>query len=246
MGKFVAAAVAGLAGPAVDPVAELEPAGAAIGVDVIAEGGTAGRDGASKKQAHAADQGLDRFERNVAGWRMRMQATGMQQFIDVNVAQTRDDVLIEQGGFDRPARPGKPLVQLPGGDGQGIGSEACPALGVEFGGFREGPYPAEASRVGKNKLATIVQLPNDVDMRIGGLWRCGVGLADLAWKVAQRPGHAQVEAEAWRMAAHGAGPGRRFTSHQGELLAVPFDRGDALVQQQGVGVAGSGDDIGSQ
>jgi len=160
------AVTAWLTGSAVHLVAELEAAGVALTVDIVAQGGTARPDRASKQTSHAADQRANLIERQTVAGRRRMQATVEKQFVDVDVAQPGDEVLIEQGRLERATRGSQATVKLAWGDGQRVGPQRVPAAFAECGWVRVGPDAAEAAWIRKNELPPIVKLPDDV-----GVWR---------------------------------------------------------------------------
>jgi len=82
---------------AIDGVSGLELSRGAMCVVIIAQGGAAVEDA-----AHAADEGLHGGKGEVVGEGGGVDSAGEQQFIDVDIAESRDEVLIEQGGFDGP------------------------------------------------------------------------------------------------------------------------------------------------
>ena len=105
-----------LAFPRIDPMKVLEFAGVAVGIHVVAEGTAAAADGAAEDLFHAAREPADAIERQVAAAGERVNARREERFVDVNVAEAGDEVLVEQCGLDRAAGLRQAAKELGRGD----------------------------------------------------------------------------------------------------------------------------------
>ena len=106
----------------------------------------------------------------------------MQRFIDVNVSQADDQLLIQQGRFDGAGGFGQAGGQLFGGNIQRLGAEvAVPRLNLS-----QPPDAAEAARIDETHF-----LPGHVHDQVCVLngWRAGFFHGHMA-------AHAQVDVEA--------------------------------------------------
>ena len=92
--KWCGAGLAGLVVPAIDVVAGLEPAGLAIGVDVVSEAGAAGSDRPLQQGRYGMGQGFGVALGEAVGSGQWAETGLEQQLIDVDVAQARDEGLI--------------------------------------------------------------------------------------------------------------------------------------------------------
>jgi len=227
---------AGLAGSAVDVVLELKSTASASGVDVVSEGGAATAHRATKQGFHAAGQRADLTERQRGSGRTGMEFARMEKFIDVNIAQSCDKVLIQQCGFERTAGGAKSRVQHTGGDTQRIRPEPGPARLLKRLEVGKGPQSPEASRVGKRQPAAIMQMPDDVNVM--GDQGSFAGDGDGCLKIAQRSAHAKVNAQ--------AGFSLEGASDQGQLLAVTQDVCEGSTAEQGTGAGRSANNVAAQ
>lgn len=147
----------GLALPIVDLEAVLEVTELTIGRGVVAKGRAAGRD---RLQQRLPDRG-GQTPGPLAGDRPRpalgRNARPVQAFADVNVAESGDHALIEQGHFDRPAFAGESRIQRHGVEAvsQRIGSQMGEQFVIiQFFGLDQGHEP-EAAGIAKPDGARI-------------------------------------------------------------------------------------------
>ncbi len=75
-------------------------------------------------------QAFDLGSRQAVGALARVNARGMQDFTGIQVADARDQGLIQQGDFDFPFCDGEPLVPLAEPDLKGIGAEPTTRLPI--------------------------------------------------------------------------------------------------------------------
>lgn len=187
-GDGVVAARAGFPGAAKDAQSILVASAAAShAVEVgraAPEGGALGSDAAAQDGADGGVQGAEfsRFEGvAAAAW---MQARRPQGFVDVDVSESGDDVLIQQEGLQHAGVTG----QLPAQDG---GSEGrFERFGAQLARNRRGvrhqmPAP-EFSRVVIAQIASIVQVQDHVFVLVARQGVCGK---------AQATAHAQMDEE---------------------------------------------------
>src|SRR5581483_2452202 len=104
------AGAAGFAGLGVDAVEALKGAGLAVGVAVVAEGAAAVAAGNLRR-------------RQLIGGGQWVDAGGEEGFIDVDVAEARDQRLVEQGVFDGAGGFAEPAGELGGPKHERLGAE---------------------------------------------------------------------------------------------------------------------------
>ena len=92
---------AGLAGAAIDRATQLETAGAAVAVHIVAHAAAAGGKRFGERAAHRADQFFRLGQRQAAGGAKRRNSGAEQAFRRVNVADADHAPRIHQKGFDR-------------------------------------------------------------------------------------------------------------------------------------------------
>ena len=114
-------------GSSVNFVINLKPPTLAVTIDVVAQCRSTCSDRSFEQVPHVSDEPLYLEYVNTISRGPRMQAAGKEQLIDVDIAQTCDDMLIEQDAFDRTACVQKTFVQLAGRYACGIGSKMVPA-----------------------------------------------------------------------------------------------------------------------
>ena len=211
--ECVSAVHARLAAAAIDRVSALVDALSTLAISVITDRRSPRADCLVKDRAdrrgEAADLARAERMRGSAG----ENASPKQGFIGVDIPDAREDLLIEQGGFDRGSSRMKCGAEITGRDAQGVGSQPRPAL-VEMRARREDPEPAETPRVAEEEMRPVVESPRRVDVVAGPVLR-------RDGEVKETSGHAQMDTD--RPPVGG---------EDGELLALalqPIDRG---VEQQ--------------
>lgn len=177
---------AGLVGAIVDFMKVLEAAGPTIAIDIVADGGAAITDGQAQDGFDRLVESVDLLGGELAGAGEGMDVGGKEGFIHIDIAESGDEGLVEEGGLDGAARAGELMSKLGCGQGEGFRAE----VGV---GLLEGeiPDPAKTTRVAETKL--------------GGA--CGMGVAKADDQVCmgtrgdgrifegKLAGHAQMDAE---------------------------------------------------
>jgi hypothetical protein len=118
----VIAFAAGFSGAVVDAVEALEPARRAVGVDVVSQGAAAVAQGPAENHLDRPRQFADSRGVQVLCGCEGMNPCGEERFIDVDVAQARDQRLVEQRGLDRARGFRQARGQLPRPHLQGRGS----------------------------------------------------------------------------------------------------------------------------
>src|SRR4029077_14512212 len=99
--ELAVAARAALALMLIDLPAMLEIAELAIGLDIIAQGGTARSDRLAQHLGHGAGQSLGPLALHRAGQAARRDAGAEQRLRGIDIADARHHPLIEQRGLDR-------------------------------------------------------------------------------------------------------------------------------------------------
>lgn len=213
-----AAGTAGLSGTRVDVVVELEETRYAVGVYVVGDGGAAQLDGVLED----LDEGGAEAGEFVAGEASGLAAgadSGVEEsFVGVDVADSVEEGLVEERGFDGSLAIAEESDEVFEGDGEGL------AAGAGVGGVLHGET-AEAARVDEAKLLTVGERENGV-----GVGRVG----DFGGVDEEAAGHAEVDEELRGL----LGAAGLAGEVKGDGLADAVDAVDA-----GVG-EGLGDDIG--
>jgi hypothetical protein len=157
-------------------------------------------------------------------------ARGEERFIGVDVADTREDGLVEQRSLDRSVGGDKGVVQGCWRDGERVGPEGAPAVGAQVFEGWVGPHASEAARISEQEMGFVrgflygfalsvrCQCPANVDV-------IGLRRACITWQYEQLARHAQVQAE---------GGAARFC-HESELLAKPANIRDLMARQEQIG-----------
>jgi hypothetical protein len=91
---------AGLGFAAVDAVLELEESLFAVGIDIVRDGGAAQRYGFFQDFFHGEEKLAELFARNRRGAATRTDTGAKKRFIGINVADTSQKLLIQQGALD--------------------------------------------------------------------------------------------------------------------------------------------------
>src|SRR5690606_5951674 len=89
----------------------------------------------------------------------RVDAAGVQHIIDIDIAETCNELLIEQGGLDRPLGVLKPVMELLWGDFQGIRPKIEPTGVIKRLNIRKGPEAAESPGIHDNDLRAAFEVP---------------------------------------------------------------------------------------
>ena len=159
------AAAAGLAGAAVDREVSLH---AAAGIDPV-DGGSVQPDGEAE---YSADGPVETDHLGIGnGVRscQRMEASGGERFVGVDVAEAGDERLVKEEGFELSLALMQDTPQSTGGEGRPEGFEPeAGGRGREIACVGDGP---ELTRVAEQTLASVVQLPDGSNVS-----RCAVGL----------------------------------------------------------------------
>src|SRR6185503_7377893 len=101
-----------LAFPAIDQEMVLEIAGIAGGLGVVAQRRAAGGDGILQDFPDCLDQGWDAFHLDGARHPLGRDARAKKCLADIDIAQSCNQPLIQQGGFDRCFLAGKSIGQI--------------------------------------------------------------------------------------------------------------------------------------
>jgi len=175
------ALAAGLAGPQVDTVFQLEKAANTIGVHVVGDRRAAQADGVLKNQ----DQGLaEPFKLGAgqpAGLTAGPNTSPEEAFVGIDVAHAGQQSLVEQGGFDGQLASPKQAGEGLGADGERLLSGTRKAGGAVQVAQLEA---AKTARVYKSDLAATLEEQAGV-----GMW----GERALRRGDKEAPGHAQVD-----------------------------------------------------
>ncbi len=197
-------------------------AGAAQGIDVIAEGAATLGDGGLEDVADACCEGVPVAWREVTSGRERVKAGEEEGFIGVDVADAGEHGLVEEDGLDGAGGGCGGLMELMALDGERVGAEVVPCDGVEIEAGGQWAKPAEAARVAEEHGVAAIDGPQGVHMRVDGDVG-GIGEEeDLA-------AHAELDDE-----------GAAVGGDEGELLAATFDGGDGGVLEKAVGAIAGG------
>src|SRR5579883_2429730 len=167
-----AAAYARLAFAPVGAVAHLKPAALALGVDVIGDGGAAERDGFAENFTNGLVEARGSRGAELRGGGQGMDAGGEEALVGVDVAQAREEFLIEQEGLDA-GFTAQARAKIFEADLQGLGAER--GLGSEG-------YAPELARVVVEQDAVVER-------------EDGVGVLAGVTRNEQLPGHAEMDSQ---------------------------------------------------
>ena len=211
-------APAGQAGPTIGEEVGLVVAGAAVCIDVVAQGGPAGADGACEGLADGPAEAAGLLAVEGASRLQRVDSGAKEGLVGIDVADAGDDLLIEQRRFDRPAGGGQGGSQVVVADGQRIGPEPGPVDGLQRSARIEGGQPAESTRIAEDQAVArrvCGEAPDDVEVIFAG-WLAACGKED------ELAAHAQLHEQ------------RRGipVGDDGELLAMAAQFADAAAFQQ--------------
>lgn len=120
---------AGLAGALVDAVLELEEAADAVGVNIVRDGGAAEFDGVAED---GLDGGVEQGQLGAgeAGGGAFGADTGAKEgLVGVDIADSVEEFLVEESGFDGSFSPFEEGEERAWGDGEGLGSGALEVFG---------------------------------------------------------------------------------------------------------------------
>lgn len=187
---------------------KLESAFFAVGIDVVAQGAAAVVDGPAQNELDGAVEADDLLALQAIGGEGGVNAAMEKGFIGVDVADPRDEALIQQSCFDRTASPGKGRNQLIRTHCQRLGPEVF----VMCLTVAKPPDAAEAARVAEAQLRFAGETGDEVCVRLN---RLGGGF------YCQSAGHSQVDAE-----------GAAGVEADENLLAAPCDAGDSAAPEQ--------------
>jgi len=199
---------------------KLKSTPASFGVHVIAKRRTALVDRSAKQPPHRVDQAAQLRGRQRSGGAKRVQASSVQELVDVNVSESGDATLIEQGRFDREAAALKLSAKSSRRDPQGVFAESGEAVLGQGFGVQVSPQAAEAARVVEEQHTSVVERPDDVSVRVG---RVAEG---------ESAGHAQVDGESASRSAD-----------QRQLLAMTEEAHEPIAGKQGLGGSIAGHDV---
>jgi hypothetical protein len=179
---------AGLPGPHVDVVAELEEAALACGVDVVGDRGAAEADRLAQYLLHSGVEAVQFLRSEPCGHAAGADFGAEEALVGIDVADTVEQGLVEQRCLDGGASLVKELAEVGFGDVQWLCSgttEACRIRGgvtlCLFGDVHA--HATEAAGIDKAKLAPGTQHEHAVGVR----WARHVGIGDQ-----QAAGHAQM------------------------------------------------------
>ncbi len=205
---------------AVDRVLILECSRLALGISVISEGGAALGDGGLKDLGDGVGEtgglGLGDGVSAPQGGELGLE----QGFVDVDVAQAGDEVLVEQGGFEPPpgfAESGVERLRL---EGRGIGAQGGDVTCEELGQIGVDVEVAEASRVDALD-AGMGQAEDEVGVGLGGPGVCAGGARRRVGVGEDLSGHAQVDRQCGALVGGG----------EDELFSVAEDLVERLADQ---------------
>src|SRR5690606_11434898 len=184
------AAGAFLAGAAVDRPLVLKIAELARGLDVVAQGRAARRDGALQHVADRRGEPLGARASHRASEAARAEAGPEQAFGDVDVAEPGDDALVEKRGLQGRAPSGEPLLQHGARElvAERLRAELLEELVIEEPVVGDEVHRAEAARVVEADLGTVLENEDDMVVRIA---RDGRGRLDQN----HPPRHAEMDEE---------------------------------------------------
>ena len=183
---------AGLPGAHIDVVAELEKAAFARGIDVIGDGGAAEADGFTQHLLHGGMQAIEFLCGQAGGHTAGADFGAEEALIGVDVANTVQEGLIEQGRLDGGAAAVEELAEVGFGDLQGLCAGTAKA--EAFRGFilrcldGMNPHATEAARIDEAELLESGPLPGAQHEHAVGVRRSGhIGIGDD-----EAAGHAEV------------------------------------------------------
>jgi len=153
----------------------------AFGVKKIGNGRAAQDDGfAQDFLQHAAQRGglfLVKFGAE-ASW---MNFGAPKAFVGVDVADTAEEALVKEQGFDSGTARAQALREILEFDFEGISAKGAKFVGERI--FRKIGDAAETPRIGVAQLAAVVEKQNDVSVFFGrfggGIWREIAGHAEM-------------------------------------------------------------------
>ena len=200
----------------------LKATGPARSVGVVAEGRAPGPNRVPEKLWHEPRQALEARAPDPTRPARRPNAGPMEKLVSVDVAEARDQALIEQGRLDRSARGLEPARQRIGRDRQGIASETPPPLVPQAIPVGERPDAAEAAHVPEYQPRAARDPPGEM------------GVVRRPFDVLEEPeetGHPQMQAQA-----------AAAFRNEGELLPVARELDHPIPFQEGFGRGGPADD----
>jgi len=171
----------GLAGAHVDAVLELEEAGYPVGVDIVGNGRATKLDGFAEDGLECSpkpfEAGAGEASSHVGG----ADAGVEEALVGIDVANTMQELLVEEGGLDRELAATEESGEIFGGDGEWL--VTGPAEGVFCAGLVKS-QTAETPGIDESELAARAERKNGV-----GVGRNGhVGGGDE-----QAAGHAEMD-----------------------------------------------------
>lgn len=138
---------------------------AALGIDIIAESASAVAEGLAESLFDRAVEPIDQVRCKGVTGREGMNPRGEKGFVDIDIAQSGDNMLIQEGIFNRAAGLMKSVQQLLRSERQRLGTH----LPVRRIGTQP-ENPAKSARVSETKFkAGKVQ----DEMRMRGQWLAG-------------------------------------------------------------------------
>ena len=188
---------AGLAGAEIDLVLQLKEAFLPGGVHVIGHGRTAERDGLAQDGLDGAVQAFEFLGREAASLASRANAGAEETFVRVDVADSMEKLLVQQGRFDGGPAPAKERAKRVERDVQWLlsgseetfvarGSSRLALAGIRRGLGRKVEYgqASETARIDEADFPSVIKLQDGVSM----FRRRLVGLTHE-----QTAGHAEVD-----------------------------------------------------
>ena len=160
-----AAPATSLAGPLIDAQPGQEISGAALNVDVVAEAGALKLDRALQDLLHRPVQATGSLGGEPARLGQGMNPRFEERFVRVDVAETGEDLLVEQPAFDRAATSPRGVEELLFRDLRRIRPEP-PKNSLQLVA-RAATEPAETARVAKaNLLSAVLENQSHVGVRL--------------------------------------------------------------------------------
>ena len=155
----------GLAGAHVDAVLELEEAGYPVGVDIVGNGRATKLDGFAEDGLECSpkpfEAGAGEASSHVGG----ADAGVEEALVGIDVANTMQELLVEEGGLDRELAATEESGEIFGGDGEWL--VTGPAEGVFCAGLVKS-QTAETPGIGVAQLAAVIEIEEYMRVRQRG------------------------------------------------------------------------------
>ena len=140
-------------GPAVHLVPGGKRAGLAVGIGIVPQRRASGIGCEVENSYQVSLQCFELSAGESGAGGERVNFCSKERFVGVDVAHAGKKMLIEQGGLDAALAAEQLVLELRGGDGEGVGAELGPVVGEQFPGGREGPDAAKSPRIAEDEPA---------------------------------------------------------------------------------------------